>query len=200
MTDPQQAEKHRIHERGRHAARKASQALVPVQPGEGGLAYVSRALPGGRASLIELARLSPHTRVKAVVQEWDSLTATKQIRTRLEVLCEGREIPPADFLGEVVKAAFEHNIDLGKLILAINTPRIVQRSVKEALTQKGFKDRQMLMEASGIAPKGGGGIHVHAEARAGAQAAVVVVPKSTPGLPSMEDDAILTTEAVRRDS
>lgn len=195
--DPASADKHRVQERARHASRKAQMALVPVQPGEGGLAYASRALPGGKESLVELARLSPHESVKAIVTDWDAMTGRKRSATRLEVMCEAREIAPADFLGEVVKAAFEHNTDVAKMILAVNTPRLVQKSVREALTKKGFKDREMLMQASGIAPKGGG-MHITQVANAQAKA-TAAAQHETKGLPAFEAEVIDASEAVRSD-
>lgn len=168
--------------------------VVSAMPG-GGLAYAARALPGGRASLMELARLSESPKVKEIVAEWDKLTPTRRGKTRLEVLCDSFGLSPGEFLGAVVKAAFEHNTDISKLILAVNTPRIVQKSVQQALKQKGFKDREMLMQAAGIAPKGGG-IHVTAQAVAASKSQAGSQER---GLPPFEQDAVLISEAVRGD-
>lgn len=190
--DPALAARKRATESARFASRRAATALVPADT-QGGLAYAARALPGGRASLMELARLSQHPAVKATVEEWDRRSRRGRLSASLEALCDGAGISPGDFLGEVVKAAFDHNTDVAKLVMAVNIPRVVQKSVKTALTEKGFKDREMLMQATGIAPKGAG-IHVTTTAIAGARANAVA---DQGGLPSSERDAMLISSALR---
>lgn len=199
MKDPAKAEDHRATQRGRAAASKASKALVPIAPGEGGLAYAARALPGGKKSLMELARLSTHESVKAAVAEWDAFSDRKKLGTRLEVLCEGHGIEWPDFLGEIVAAAARHNTDVSKLILAVSVPRIVQRMVKEASTRTGFKDRQMALQAARVVPAGGGGVHVNTQVAASAKSAAVATaaPEQTRGLPAFEQDVIEASSVVR---
>lgn len=191
--DPALAARKRATESARFASRRAAAALVPADK-QGGLAYAARALPGGRASLMELARLSQHSAVKVIVEEWDRRSRRGRLSTSLEALCDGAGVSPGDFLGEVVKAAFDHNTDVAKLVMAVNIPRVVQNSVKAALTPKGFRDREMLMQATGIAPRGGGGIHVNTTAIAGARANAVA---DQGGLPAFERDATLIAQAVR---
>jgi len=194
--DPEAREAHRKDERARFHSKRAL-ALSTQAPGEGGLAYASRALAGGRAALIELARLSGHDRVRAVVAEWDGLGINKRAHTRLEALCEACELTPAEFLGAVVEAAFAHNTDVSKLLLAVSTPRIVQKSVRHALTNAGFRDRQMLLEAAHIVPKGGG-INVSAQAVAAAKSSAATLTAAPPtGLPRFEEDTRMIVDAVR---
>lgn len=194
--DPQAREAHRESERNRFRSRRAL-ALTAQTPGEGGLAYASRALAGGRAALIELARLSGHEGVRAVVSEWDGLGVNRRAHTRLEALCEACEIVPAEFLGHVVEAAFAHNTDVSKLLLAVSAPRIVQKSVKHALTNAGFRDRQMLLEAAHIVPKGGGmTVQAFAAAKANSTAVAAAPPA---GLPRFEDDARMIVDTIREE-
>lgn len=144
---------------------------------------------------MELARLSDAEMVKAVVAEWDGYSQTRREYTSLDQLCDRVGVAPADFLSHVVKSAFLANTDLSNILLATAQPRIVAKAIKNALLQKGFKDREMLLQASGIVPKGGG-IHVSANAQAiaGAKAAAGSVGS---GLPSFEDEMQRTAEAVR---
>lgn len=144
---------------------------------------------------MELARLSGAEMVKTVVAEWDTYSQTKREYTSLDQLCDRVGVPPADFLSHVVKSAFLANTDLSNILLATAQPRILAKSIKNALLQKGFKDREMLLQATGLVPKGGG-IHVSANAQAiaGAKAAAGALGS---GLPSFESEMQRTAEAVR---
>jgi hypothetical protein len=161
----------------------------------GGLAYASRALPGGKASLIELSRLSKHESVTAVLKVWDEWSANKRRQTALEIACEAAGVEPAEFLSRTVEAAFKHNTDISKMLAAVNMPRVVGATVKNAMKERGFKDREVLLKHSGLLPTPGGQqINVQAIAQAKNQAAVVV-PQN--GLPSFEDAALIGMKAVR---
>lgn len=161
----------------------------------GPLSYVARRLDGGKLQFMELARLSGAEIVKAVVAEWDTYSTTKRECTSLDQLCDRVGVPASDFLAQVVKSAFLVNTDLSNVLLATAQPRIVAKAIKTALLQKGFKDREMLLQATGLVPKGGG-IHVSANAQAiaGAKAAAGAIGS---GLPSFEAEMQRTAEAVR---
>lgn len=164
----------------------------------GGITYACRYLPGGKASLLELARLCPHESVKAIVADWDALAPSKRNTTRVESLCEARELDPWDFYGLVAAAAGRVHCDVAKMMLAVELPRVTARSIREANTRNGFKDREMLMQAAGIAPARGGGVHVNTNVAASAKAAAVTVaPEQMRGLPAFEVDAMDMAEAVR---
>jgi len=159
------------------------------------LAYVARFLPGGKAGLVELARLSDDERVQAVVADYDSLDKCRRQNTRLEVLCEGHGIAAREFLGAVVSAAFDYSTDLSRLIAALAQPRVVTAAVRNAVRQPGFRDREMLLQSSGFAPTPKG-ISIQTTAVAGAKASAA--DEKATGLPSFAETITMAAEAARK--
>jgi len=182
----------------RAAALKVGQTdrgIAVREHGVGPLSYTVRRLDGGKDQFMELARLSEAGPIKALVKEWDDYSPSRRHNTSLDILCSRMGVAPADVLADVVKSAFLVNRDISKLLQSVSEPRIVAKSIKMALLSKGFKDRELMLQATGIAPKGGG-IHVSAQASAEAKAAAAA---KTSGLPSFESEMQTTAEAVRSD-
>lgn len=162
---------------------------------DGSIAYASRFLKGGKRALMELARISEREDVKGVVKHWDDLSERKRRDAKIEEICESLEVSPSDFLAEVVKAAFECNTDIGKLVAAVEHPRVVQAAIRNALKPKGTKDREMLMQASGLLPTGRG-LVVNTQAIAGAKAEAAPSQEEK-GLPSSDTMTVELSRVIR---
>jgi hypothetical protein len=176
-------------------ARKVTKALVKRASNEpGGLAFASRMLPGGKKALVELARSSSDPKVQEVVKAWDAMTPKCRSARRIEDLCTQACISPGEFLGRVAQDAHDTGLDVSRLILGVNHPRVLEKSIRNAMTTEGFKDREMLMKASGFLPTPAGPQitnNVMARAQAG------VVTETPRGLRPMEEEMVITSRGVK---
>src|SRR5258708_2701212 len=104
-----------------------------VLPFEPTLAYAFRTI-GGKESAIGGARLLAETdkRFLKIVTAFDTLNDSDKSSVRLEDLCEGAEITPGEFLGLVTKALWERNADIGRLIAAVNHPKVIESTIEHS--------------------------------------------------------------------
>lgn len=169
-------------------------------PFEATLAYAFRGA-GGKATAIEAARLVQHEdiRFQRLVTAYDSQTESDRLHCRLETLCEAAEILPDEFLSIVIPALWKRGVDIGKLIAAVNHPRVVEATAEAAMGKFGMPDRKMLLDAAGFLPiPKGQQINIdlsHKTLNSGNQREVSGV-----GLPSFEVDGIDGVHAIRGDA
>ena len=105
-----------------------------------------------------------------------------------EELCKKADIAPARLLGVLAKAAFQRNIDLSKMLMAMHSPAVINATAEYALAENGHQDRRMLLQAAGVVPAGGkGGVNVNVN-NVNAQ-----MGGDDSGLPSFAEDCILIT-------
>lgn len=172
--------------------KKSAFPNLPASLKDAGLSYLALRLPGGKASLVELARLSVDDRVKAFVDAWDMLAGGDQDSCLLENVCAAVNIGPAEFVGEICRSAYRWNMDLSTLLAMMSQPAIVDKMTEFALEPAGHKDREMLLKSSGFLPLPKGSrttIHVSAQAAA--------VAATENGLPSFEDDVTQNVRVIR---
>jgi len=182
---------------------KSTNAPV-VLPFDATLAYVFRAA-GGKETAINAARMLTETdeRFKRFVLAYDSATERDKGNLILEDLCAAADIPPDEFLGLVIPALYRRNIDTGKLIAAVNHPKIVEATIQAAQGQYGMPDRKMLLDHAGFLPQSKG-FQVNIDSRnqtlsiGSGGGKPGVEDTSLPGLPSFEQDAIEGTTALRK--
>lgn len=107
-----------------------------------------------------------------------------------EDLCRKADISPARLLGVLAKAAFQKNIDLSKMLMALQSPAMIEAAARFGARKDGHQDRKMLLQAAGVVPMGGSkGIAVTVN-NANVQGAEDV---EYGGLPDFAEDAILIT-------
>jgi hypothetical protein len=161
-------------------------AIRPIRlPVEAGLSRYCQAL-GGEENLIELARLSPDSKMRQVVQVWDRLTAEERRTIPLDQVLASVDQPAEDFLAEMVRAAHRHSVDFAGLALGLQLPSVVQATVKNALTPKGTKDREMILKHAGLLPVPSNSFtairkQINTQIN-------TTPPPEAPGLPSLEAD------------
>lgn len=118
------------------------------------------AIPEGRATALSYARelAIDNSKYKEFIRAYDSNKGAD-----LGELCRKHEIPPEQFLADVVKAAYpitDEAINLSKIIsrqtVARMLPKVVERGLKEGAKSAGIVDRHQTLMAEGfhLAPKG----------------------------------------------
>jgi hypothetical protein len=112
-----------------------------------GLKYGASFLPGGVRTMINFARLSPDERVRHVAQRWRALYCAGREQTDLEDLCHDAGVRDCEFLGHVVRTAFELDVDVSPLIGGISQmPDAVTALFASA--QRSFAAREHLSRHS----------------------------------------------------
>jgi hypothetical protein len=141
--------------RGNNAAMLARRQLgVQNRAVDYTLSSVLKFIRGGKKSFMELARQAPNIdpSLASVIEEWDRLTPTAQRGVNLNQLCEIKGIDPFHFLGVVAEAGLKFSNNASVLIAALSLPKIVQCSIKRALTPEGVEDCKMLFQHAGFIP------------------------------------------------
>ena len=117
--------------------------------GPGSLDFVLRSVRGGRRRVMEeLAPLATdfEPRLERAVTRWQQLTPWQRRSVTLDDLAEEANMSNGEFLGVIVRAAFEWTHDLTDLIIACAFPAAVAAAAKRAQHPDGVLDRQLLFE------------------------------------------------------
>jgi hypothetical protein len=182
--------------RTRHSG-GATRALEPMS-GVSGIAVASRYIEGGRMRFLEYVNLAALNGVECAMRFWNvyaDLNPTERLRASLDDIAWAANVKPHELMSAVVSTAMQHSIDVGNLVAASMHPDIVRQAAKSAKRIGGqfadiaFKDRLLLLQASGLAPMPKGqstNVHVHATASAAAEAAAA--SKSESSVPTFADD------------
>ena len=104
---------------------------------------------GGRRTFLELGALSDDEQVRQVAVVWNSLSARDKRTCSLEELCNAVGIEPSRLFGSVAVTAVRHNMDMTKLILALNAPHLMQELVERALQPDGDRERELYFKMWG---------------------------------------------------
>ena len=175
--------------KGARGAKTVEESAPEILPFDATLAYVFRAA-GGRQTAINAARLAMESEPRLIkfLYAYDTANFDDQRNFRLEDLCTLAEISPDEFLAAIIPALWRRNVDIGKLIAAINHPKIVEATIKTAQTPHGVQDRKMLHDHMGFLPlPKGQTINVDNSQRTLIAGGKVVEDVATPGLPSFEE-------------
>lgn len=172
-------------------------APTPTLPFESTLAYVFRTA-GGKETAINAAKLLAPTdeRFKRFAYAYDMASVQDRQALSLEDLCEMSDISPSEFLGLIIPALYQRNIDIGKLIQAISHPKIVEATAEAAQKPFGTQERKFMLESTGFLPSSKG-INLNFDQR---KQSVNISQSSEEGvvaLPSFESDNIEITTALR---
>lgn len=171
-----------------------------VLPFEPTLAYAFRSI-GGKESAIGGARLLADSdkRFLRVITAYDALSDEDKGKVRLEDLCAGAEITPGEFLGIVTTALWERNADIGRLIAAVNHPKVIENTIEHSASPFGGQDRKMLLEASGFLPTSKGlSINIdNSKKTLNTGAGTTTITQV--GLPAFEEDGVELMTAIRGD-
>lgn len=127
-------------------------------------------------------------KLDALAVAWDKMGEARQTKTSLEDLCSQVQLPVPELLAAIVPRAWEMGHQLAKLQVGLAQPTLAKIAISAAKDKKsGFRDRQMLMQAGGIAPS-----------PKGIQIAVNQT-NVTNGMPDFDNQTIDLAEAVRTD-
>ena len=119
---------------------------------------------------------------------WKETTLDDRTKLIPEQMCKAADISPAKLLGTLAAAAFQRNIDLSKLMMSINGPKVIAATEKYALKVNGHQDRKMLLQAAGVVPTGGKGMAININ-----NANVQANSDESSGMPDFAEEAILIT-------
>lgn len=128
-------------------------------------------LPGGKDSFMQLARLAPQIEPELArfVDEFDRISSHKK-HIDLDAICKIKEIDPLHVIAVVAEAAMKFRDNASIILAALQMPKVVQRSIKTALTPGGIQDRKFLFQHSNFIPTPQGArVNVFASARASAK-------------------------------
>ena len=129
-------------------ARQPRQLLIP-----GTLDHAFH-LVGGRSAAIEftrLAALAGDNHLAEIITLYEELTPHQQKEANvLEQLCLAVGLHPSEFFGRVSAAAYRRNYDVAAFAAAAAAPLVIEKSMKFAAKESGFKDRQMLLQVSNV--------------------------------------------------
>lgn len=128
---------------------RAAQPRTVKHLGVGSLDFALRSVRGGkRAVMEEIAPLAMEfePRLEPAIRKWLALTPWQRRFVTLDDLAAEAGLTPGEFLGAIARASFEFTKSITGLIIASSYPKVVQASVKRALTPEGIEDRLMLIQ------------------------------------------------------
>lgn len=131
--------------------RRTSKTLGAGTP----LAIIFRKLHGGFRSYIEYVDLCARNGDKDMaryVAAYQALTPRDRNAHVPEQLCELVNIKPSDLVGKVCAVIWESKAAETSLISAIALPEVLDKTAQQAKTAKGYKDRELLLRATGSLP------------------------------------------------
>jgi hypothetical protein len=173
-------------------------------PFRGSLDYLASRLPGGRSAFMDMLNLACELdpRLLPITQAWADIRKRDRREVSIDSLCEtaAPTLSIAKIAGLVVEASMSWGLNVSNLIAALNHPRVVEASIRRALTERGVHDRRMQFLHSGFLRSEGGrggavfNVSAHAEAETQAFAGAKVV---TPGLPPFEQETLERAALIR---
>jgi hypothetical protein len=112
---------------------------------------------GGIEAMIDLCMYCADECEEAgrIVIMWRETVLDDRDKLIPEELCRKADISPARLLGVLAKAAFQRNIDLSKMLMAMHSPAMIGAAAKFGDRKDGHQDRKMLLQAAGVVPMGG---------------------------------------------
>jgi hypothetical protein len=189
------------------AARKLRNGSRPpeILPFAATLAYVFRD-SGGVETAIEGAKLVAEEgdeRFIRLIHAWDTLTKTDKEKVRLEDLLAAAELTSKAFLGAVIPALYQRNMDISRLLVSTSHSRVVGATIDNALNPRGVMDRKMIHDVVGFLPQPKGNTFIVDQRQltvgGGEVKAVEEAPMRTQ-LPSFEQSGIELMTAIRGDA
>lgn len=107
---------------------------------------------GGRDKTFEYLRSSDDPDALKIMEKLKTLPKKLQNLLSIEVLCAASGVPTKRVLGIVAEQAFGQSKLEGDLIAAAAHPRVVEKTVEEALKSSGDKEKKLLLQHSQFLP------------------------------------------------
>lgn len=178
-------------------------ALQVLDENRFSLDFISRKI-GGKQAMVDFARNCGDAQIKAFVSAWDGLSKIKKKATSLEFVCHQVDIDSSWLYGRISEEMSRLGADCTKLIGAIAAPEVMQKTVNMALTDDGWRDRQMFLKAARIIPTPSHSNQFSLLAFSGAvgipeqepEDAEPVEPSTPTGIPSIEESNIADPHGV----
>ena len=174
-------------------------------PFKGSLDFLASRLPGGREAFFEMLNLAAselEPGLLPVVQAWADVPKRQRREVSIDDLCQTAApiLTTARIAGLVVEAAMTWGLNVSNMIAALNAPRVVEASIRRALTASGTQDRKIQFLHSGFMPAAPSGAVFNVSARAEAEAQAFAGAKVvTPGLPPFEVETLERAKLIRDD-
>jgi hypothetical protein len=130
---------------------------------------------------------------RAVIDCFRKLKPREKNEVSPEYVCDLAGVKPADLAAQIFRMVYIYAGDAAALIEAAARPAVVQKTVNVALTDEGWRDRQMLHQHSGFLPRPGGS-NISVNASANVQSAMFSPAHE---LPSVEVDTMRFTKALK---
>ena len=130
---------------------------------DGIISTVVLSILGGKVEFMDLARRAPEIdpRMSRVMDKWDTLSEHGKKEASLDLVCQEAGVDPYAFLGAVAAAAKKFADNSSVIIAALSQPEIVRKTIQQAMTDEGFKDREMLMKHAGFLPVPAGTTYIN---------------------------------------
>jgi len=125
---------------------------------DGTINSICAMLPGGRQTLMKLARVTAERDldIARLITKWDELPETTQRRCKLELLCQDVGIEWPQLVAAATEAAIKGNNMVSPMLAAIEQPAIIAKMAKFAQRPKHVKDREMILQHTGFLPRPAG--------------------------------------------
>jgi hypothetical protein len=111
-----------------------------------------KAADGGIERILEALRAYDDDDAREFIELYDSLSGKDRQYLTLEEIAVGSGIGSLRLAEIAQSAMIMHGQLTTKLLLASNMSKIVNTSIKQALTPKGLADREMMLKAGGVLP------------------------------------------------
>jgi hypothetical protein len=140
--------------------KQAALSRIKVRPSQlQGVAPISEILketPNGIKSALKAMRFSQSHIVRKFLHKWDRIPDRDRAGLTLEAVAIAAKVDPTHLLGEIMLAMREYSVQAVKIIGITQHPEVMQKSINNALTSEGVKDREMVHTMLGaLAPRGG---------------------------------------------
>jgi hypothetical protein len=177
--------------------RLAREKLDLKPPSSTPIGMLSQLLVNGQETFMEFAHLAVHIEpgLAPVIEDYASLSPKGRKAVSIDAICVKHDVDPLHLIAVVSEAALKYGNNSSIVLAALRFPEVINRSIKNALTPAGFKDRELLAKHHGFIPTPHG-TSIQVNATAGARADASTAPESK-GLPSFERTMRDTDDIVR---
>lgn len=107
---------------------------------------------GNIPAAIECLRTSDQKEALELLRIWDEYTDKEHAAIPFEAFCLSSGTPPRKMLGVIMQSVVENTQLAVELLLAVNHPDIVQKTIDLAKTDKGSEERRVILQNRGTLP------------------------------------------------
>jgi hypothetical protein len=105
--------------------------------------------------------LSEDPEARKVLEKYRSVPSSYRRLLPPEAFCHAAGVPPPHILEVVTIVAMRCGVIASTILAATMNPRVVKKTIEQALQTDGFKERLLLLKASGLVPTWAGRIAVY---------------------------------------